>query len=278
MRRRLARTWKQLKTFLTVTAVAAFLLLMPSRFTSPARVLFSETTGLLQTGVLQGTGELLAVSGTLTELFVKKDRERALTREVVRLRNANAALADKARRQKLQLESIARLNVKTSPIRALQARVSSYDASAMRRSITVRAGSTDGVGRGMAVAADGALVGIVQEVGLWQCRVRLITDPASAVPCRLSGTRTLCILQGTGGENCVVDWIDRDAFVEQGDTLVTASLTVNPRSELHIPDGLPAATVLQVQRDAMRPLFYAVKAAPRVNLNRLEGVEILIPD
>lgn len=220
---------------------------------------------------------MLAATGTLTEMFRKKDRERALAREVIRLRNANAALAEQLLGERRILESVAALDVKRPAFRALRAPVSSYDSSAMSRSITVRAGSSDAVAPGMAVTADGALIGVVTEVGPRQSRVRLITDAGSAIPCRAGDMRALCILQGTGGDTCILDWVDRDAFVEPGDIAVTAAAGVDPESRLKVPPGLPAATVLRVERDEMRLLFLSVEAVPRVNLNRLEGAEILIP-
>lgn len=278
MRRVSSATWKRLTLFLVLLGLAAFLFIMPSRFTAPARVLFNEAAGPVETGAFQAGGKALAASGTLAETFLKKDRERALAVEVERLRNENAALADQARRLSLKLDSVQKLALQDAAFRAVSAPVSSYDASAVRRSITARAGSSDGVARGMAAAAYGALVGIVTEAGPHECRIRLITDPASAVACRVSRTRALCILQGTGGEDCRVDWLDRESVVEKGDLLVTTMLEPAPGGELLVPDGLPAATVLSVEGDRMRPLFLSVEAAPCVNLERLEGVEIVVAE
>ncbi len=278
MRKLSARTWKRLKLLVGLVALAGFLFLLPSRFTAPARVLFNEAVGPVQTAAFQGAGGTIAASGTLTEMFLKSDRERALVQEAARLRNENAALADKLARQELRLRSIAKLEAKEFPVRAVSAPLSSYDATGVRRSITVRAGTTDDVGTGMAVTANGALVGVVLEAGPFQSQVRLITDPATAIPCRVSRTRELCILEGTGGPKCTVDWISRDSFIQAGDILVTTSLSAGPHGRLRVPEGVPAATVTEVRADGMRPLFFAVDAAPRVNLSRLEGVEILVPE
>jgi rod shape-determining protein MreC len=277
MRTTARRTWQRLRLLAVLVGLAAFLLLMPSRFTAPARVLFEEAAGPAQTGLYQATGSALALSGTLTDPFLRQDRQRALEREVGTLRNEMAALQDELLRREQDLSSLRQANVREQDFHVLRAPVSSYDTSGTRRSIAARAGSRDGVGPGMAVANEGALVGVVIEAGPRQCRVRLITDPDSAVPCRLSSSRALCILQGTGSQACDVDWLDPDSFAEAGETLVTASLHVDGRSELRLPDGLPAATVLRVGRDPMRPAFLAVSATPRVNLERLEAVEVLIP-
>ncbi len=273
-----ARIWNRTKLLLSLTAVGAFLFLLPARFTAPARVLFNEAVGPAETAVYQGTGEILATTGTLTEMFLSEDRGRGLAREVRRLRNANVHLAEELMRRELRLRSMEKLELRRFPFRAVRAPVASYDTSAARRSVTVRAGRIQGVQPGLAAASDGALVGIVMEAGPLQCRVRLLTDPESVVPCRLSATRKLCILVGAAEPTFRVEWVDRDAFIESGDVLVTTSLKVEPAPGLALPDGLPAGTVKEVRPDPMHPLFYRVEAAPRVNLERLEEVEILVPE
>ncbi len=91
-------------------------------------------------------------------------------------------------------------------------------------------------------------------------------------------TRDLCLLTGTGGQRCLADWLERDAFVEPGDELVTASLEVEPAPGLRVPSGLPAGTVRSVGPDRMRPLFLRVEVKPGVQLSRLEAVEVLVPE
>lgn len=268
---------RRLRLLLVLLAVSAFLFLMPARFTAPARVAFDEAAGPVQSAAYHAAGDALAASGTLSDRLLGGDRRRALRRELTRLRNRNAALQDAVKRERMRLESAEKLRVKRFRFRALRAPVSSYDASGVRRGIGVRAGSSDGVRAGLPVASRGALVGIVMRAGPRQSRVRLITDPRSAVPCRLGPDRSVCILQGTGGPVCRVVWVDREAFVEPGDTAVTASLDVEPRGDLRLPDGLPAARVLSAERSEMRPLFYDVRAEPLVDLRRLEEVEVLIP-
>ncbi len=275
--RRSARS--RLMLLVALVALSAFMFLMPARFTAPARVLFNEAAGPAQTATFQGAGQALVATGTLSDMFHAQDRQRALEREVVRLRNRAAALADQIRRQQARIQSLQKLDLNTLSHRIVRASVSAYDTSGMRRSIAVRAGTTDGVGAGMAVAADGALVGVVRQAGPYQSTVRLITDPESAVPCRLSRSREVCILQGTGAATCEVDWVNREkAFVEVGDLLTTASLATDWGGGLQLPDGLPAAAVISVRRDSMNPLFYAVEAVPGVNLTRLEEVEVLVPE
>jgi cell shape-determining protein MreC len=69
----------------------------------------------------------------------------------------------------------------------------------------------------------------------------------------------------------------REAFVDEGDLLVTASLQLPRSGKLSLPDGLPVADILKVRANRLRPLFLDVTAAPRVDLQRLEEVEVLVP-
>jgi cell shape-determining protein MreC len=148
------RSWDRLRLLLMLVALSAFLFLMPTRFTAPGRVVFTEATGPLATAVYQGGGDALATTGSLADMLKGQDRQRLLLREVTRLRNQNDALTDALRRQQERVESAERWQLKDFGHHALRAPVSAYDSSASRHAITVRAGRTDGVAVGMAVASD----------------------------------------------------------------------------------------------------------------------------
>ncbi len=278
MGRLTATAWKRLKLLISLLAVSAFVLLMPASLTAPARVIFTEAVGPVETTLYQGGGDVLAAGGTLTEMFLGRNRERALARQVARLQNEKVRLAEALRREKARLESIQKLHVARTPIRAVRAPVTAWESTAARRSVVLAAGSQQGVGIGMAAAAQGALIGVVREVGPSHCRVRLITDPSSVVPCRLGGSRDVCLLTGTGEETCRVEWVGRGSMVDVGEVVLTAALDVKPATGLKLPEGLPAATVTAVGRDRMQPLFDRIEAGPRVDLTRLEEAEVLIPE
>ena len=134
MRRMNARARSRLTLVVALVALSAFLFLMPARFTAPARVLFNEAAGPAETAAYQGAGQTLAATGTLSDMFRARDRQRALEREVVRLRNQSAALADELRRQQARIQSLQKLDLNALSHRAVRASVSAYDTSGMRRS------------------------------------------------------------------------------------------------------------------------------------------------
>jgi len=279
-------TMRRLRLLAGFVAVSVLLLLLPSRLTAPARALVGELPGPGQAALMQMGGDAAVAGGSLSEMFKARYRERALAVEVERLRNEVLRLRDDVEQARNHVEAVRGLTLLTPRIRIVRAPVASYDTSALRHSITVRAGTRDGVRPGLAVTSSGALIGVTTECGPWQSRVRLTTDPGSAVACRLMhakrdvhpGARPLAILTGTGADEHTVEWLGREEVVDTGDYLMTASLSTGQAAQLRIPDGVPAARIISADTDPMAPLFLAVRAVPHVNLARLEYVEVLIVD
>jgi len=268
---------ERVKLLAALLAVPLVLFLLPARFTAPMRIVFTEAVGPLNGAAFNVSGDVLASSGTLRDMFLAQEQRRAFEKEITGLRNKLAAATEELRARQLRLESVEGLSVKEPSFFVLSAAVTAYDSSPSHRSITIGAGASDGVREGLAVCASGALVGLIVEVGPWHSRARLITDAGSAIACRVSRTRRLCIVQGTGGEKLNVEWLDRDSQVRVGELLVSARLAHVGEARCPVPEGLPTAAVVEVRRNAAEPLFLWVSAAPRVNLGRLECVEILVP-
>jgi len=268
---------QKLLRFAYVLAAALFIVLLPARVTAPARIMFTQAVGPAEQVAFNAAGQAAAATGTLRDAFLGQERSRALEREVQRLRNQSVVLKEVLLDRESRISSFEQLKVEGFAFSALSAPVTAYDSSTMRHSITVAVGSRHGVREGLAVCALGALVGEVSEAGPWYSRVRLITDPASCLACRVQRTRRLCVVQGTGGVNCTVEWLDRDADVRPGDVLITAPTDEALSQRPLVPPGLPVATVVLADRERADPMFKHVSAAPRVNVRRLEVVEIVIP-
>ncbi len=277
MARLKAKTRQRLRTIAYVLVVSVLILLMPARLTAPARILFTQAVGSVEDLAFQTAGDTLAATGTLRDAILSQERDRRLRRDLVRLLNERGARKERIRALELRLRSIGALRVEEFPCRPVSARVTAYDSSPMHRSITIGVGTRHGVRQGLIVCSAGAVIGQVIEAGPWFSRVRLITDSASSLPCRVSRTRNRCILQGAAGPSCSVEWVDRDADVRAGDVLVTAPVDHVLSQPPLVPAGLPVATVKGVKRSPMNPLFLDVTAAPRVNLARLEMVEVIVP-
>ncbi len=269
---------RRLRLLATVLAIAALIFLLPARLTTPLRVVFTEAVGPAEEAVFQVGGDALSVSSTLSDAFFRQEEQKLLRTQVLELQNRIAMLEDLLILQQVRIDSMKGLmELKQFPFTALSVPVTAYESTALHESVTVAAGSRDGVTKGMAVCAAGALVGIVEHAWPWRSQVRLITDSSSVIPVRLVRSRRLCLLQGTGSDLMALQWVDRRTEVMAGDVAVTASaIQVGQKRQMY-PEGLPAASVGEVSKDPFEPLFLKVTAAARVNLERLEAVEIIIP-
>lgn len=257
--------------------VALLILLLPASFTAPARLVFTEGVGPAQDLVFQSAGDALATTGTLRDAFLAEEKARALQRRLERLRNRNVRLKEMVLDRQRRLREYTRLELSGPSFRVISARVTGYDSTAARRSIVVRAGTTDGVREGFAVTAAGALVGTVSRAGPWHSRVKLITDVQSRVACRVQRTRSLCVLRGTGAPNCTVEWVRRDAKLAKGDLLVTSPVADVLSKPPILPAGLPAASIVRADPGRTQPLFQDVSARPCVDPSRLEMVQLIAP-
>jgi len=268
---------RRLVFFAYVLGAALIVLLLPARLTAPVRILFVEVAGPGEGAAFAGAGNTLSATGTLRDAFLSEERERLDRQQVRRLLNDYEHIRERLHDQERRLRSFEQLDVAEFRFRAVSASVTAYDTSPMRQSVTIAAGTRDGVRQGMAAVADGALVGTVSEAGPWRSRIRLITDAASLLSCRVSRTRGLCVLRGTGTVHCTVEWLDRDAPARLGDVLVTAPIRSGASGAPLIPGGLPVAWIMALEEGRSDPLFLWVKAAPRVNVRRLEVVEVIVP-
>ncbi len=110
--------------------------------------------------------------------------------------------------------------------------------------LTLGRGHTQGIQPGYVVMAPGGLVGRVEEVTRNTSRVLLISDPTSRVGVMLSRTRHMGVLRGTGSQDAVLSFFDKELAIEVGDTVVTSGL-----SSLY-PAGVMVGKVRSVDLDA----------------------------
>jgi rod shape-determining protein MreC len=87
--------------------------------------------------------------------------------------------------------------------------------------VTVDAGSRDGLRRDQTVVNGDGLVGRVTTVGDSTSTVLLATDPSSAVGARLAASMKLGIVSGHGREPMTLQLLDAQATMRPGDRLVT---------------------------------------------------------
>lgn len=276
MKRGSAKRRRRLRAFICAAGLGLILLLLPARFTAPARTVFTEVSSPAAGAVFTAAGDAMAGTGTVREAFVEQERARAAEQYIDELKNRNVQLKEMVMEREKRLRNREDLDP-GGEFSVKGARVVGYDTSSSRDSFVIRIGRREGVRDGLAVLTAGGYVGRISETGPWHSRVRLLTDPDSRISCRVQRTRHPGMLQGTGTESCEMEWIKEGADVRKGDVLVTAPMDRKVGEEPLIPAGLPAARVVSAGPDERRPLFREVTARPAVNTSRVEWVEVALP-
>jgi rod shape-determining protein MreC len=152
-------------------------------------------------------------------------------------------------------------------------------------SVTIDAGSDDGIQSGQPVVAGSAttprLVGLVDQVTPGTATVQLLIDQDFAVAGRLSPTRATGLVQGRGEQDPEMDGIPQDTNIEQLNgtqpvQVFTMSYEINGQHGRY-PPGILIGEVSSVV-ESTNALEKAVTVRPAVDFSALEYVLVLKTD
>ena len=168
-------------------------------------------------------------------------------------------------------EALALLHVPwVGDVPAVGARVVGAPVSNLEQTVELDKGSGDGIAEGMPVVAADGLVWRVAEVSGRRSRVRLITDPGSAVGVRLVGSGDPGSAEGDGpGRALSVAFIEPGTKVGRDELVVTSGL-----EGAAFPADVPVGHVVHAATRAGE-LSQDVTLRPAVDLGRLELVRVL---
>lgn len=156
----------------------------------------------------------------------------------------------------------------------LVSRVIARDAHSWWRSLWIDHGATLGVVPDAAVVAPEGLVGRVLEVAPSASQVLLLIDPTCKVSARVQRSRDNGIVEGAwasdGRSLCKMTFIDRNADIQVGDTVVTSGLGQV------FPGGILIGHVTEVLMPDHQ-LYMDAWIEPAVDFSHLAEVVILLP-
>ncbi|MCW2715331.1 MAG: hypothetical protein JWN88_2378 [Frankiales bacterium] len=132
--------------------------------------------------------------------------------------------------------------------------------------VTLDAGSRDGIREGQSVVTGEGLVGRTLRVGPTTCTVLLVTDPGFTVGARLTRQGTVGLATGTG-RGLRYELVE-GGRVEVGDALLTTG------SDTFVP-GLPVGRVTSVESGATSLVTTAV-VEPAARLSSLDLVAVVV--
>tara|TARA_Y100001970_G_scaffold83232_1_gene105323 strand:- start:5668 stop:6510 length:843 start_codon:yes stop_codon:yes gene_type:complete len=200
------------------------------------------------------------------------ERENALLRrqldELLSYRIANEGAVNdlEALRTQLGLQGLGGQETVVAEVTA--GSVSNFDPYVLE----INKGTQSGIREGMPVISTGGLIGRIENPGLRDSRVRLITDPTVNIGVLAIGTKEIGILTGNGVDQPmrVIDGIPIGAPVEVGSILVTSGLDRSP-----YPEGFAVGSVVEVVPDEVN-LEKELLVEPTGEMDNLDFVTVVL--
>ena len=206
-----------------------------------------------------------SVARGIGNLFDSADED-----ELQRLREQNARLrsdlasAEAHRRRADELDALLALAA-AGTWSVVPARITSVgSALGFDRTVSLDAGSRDGIREGQTVVSGAGLVGRTTQVGPFTSRVLLVTDPRSTVGARLTRAGTIGLATGDG--DALVYELVEGGGLRPGDALLTAGSTT-------FLAGVPIGRVTSVQPPG--GLVTTGRVEPFVDVSALELVGVV---
>jgi rod shape-determining protein MreC len=215
--------------------------------------------------------------GYMSDLLDAKDENEKLEAQIEALRQ-QLVQNQTAARENEDLRRIAQyLDGERFPddYRGVATRVIARPPSPYAQDVVIAAGSDDGITRDDPVVTPDGLVGVVSEVGSKASKVTLLTDQQSAVSALVlqSGTPGV-VRHGPSPSTLVLDRVDKESLVSDGDTVVTAGWR-SGRLESLFPYGIPIGTVAAVGQNDV-DLYKRIQINPLVDFDSLGSVIVLV--
>ncbi len=133
-----------------------------------------------------------------------------------------------------------------------------------QQSLVINKGTNDGFAKGMAVVAQGFLVGRVEEALTHTSRVLLLTSSESLLPVVLQNSRSVGVLRG-GASGLAIEEITRDVSISIDEAVVTSNIGDVIKS------GIPVGKVTSVVA-GKSDVFQSANVNSPIDLSRLEVV------
>ncbi len=235
------------------------------------RGLAATVFGPVQTAVGAAAAPFVSVAQSVTSFGDAGSRGQIAADDLAKATGSDQAQVDAAR-SGAQLDAM----LKTAGVRGFQvipARVVAYgSAQTFSGTVTLDAGSNDGLAADMCVLNGSGIVGKIVAVGLTTSTVQLVTDDDSVVGARLVKTGDAGALQGTGqpGES-ILRLLDPTSPVKEGDQLVTFG---SPDGKPYVA-GLPLGTVIGLRGEPGQADREAI-VAPAARMSSLDIVGVVV--
>jgi len=222
----------------------------------------------VQRGLVQAADGPRAFLEGLTRGWRLESENRVLREELLRLTGEIARLRQ-AESDNENLRTLLQFQRANPQWQYIGANVVAFDGQRLAQTMVIDAGGEQGIETGLVVVVAGGLVGRVVDVGPRAARVLLLSDPRSAVNVQIQGSATSGIVRALAGGEFILDFVERDAAVREGELVVTSGLGGT------YPAGLLVGQVTKVAQEEPSRLFSQVRLRPAVAFDRVRHVLVI---
>jgi len=227
----------------------------------------------MQAAVDGAARDIVSITTALADIDQLRRDNDSLRAENDRLRLENRS-ATEARRENDLLTGLLQLR-QGIDFQTRAATVIARETTEARRVLVIDRGSDDGIEVGhVVIAAGGAVVGRVIDVGPTFARVLLISDTTSTVIGQLVASAATGKVVGQPGGALVMEDVDSTVTVPIGEEVFTAGIELEGGLRSPYPKGLLIGQVVDIARDP-NEVVQTVYLQPAAPLDRLEFVLVI---
>jgi len=148
----------------------------------------------------------------------------------------------------------------------------------LEQTLTIAAGSNDGIAAGDVVRTPAGLVGVVDRASPSVARVRLLTDGDSNVNATDAAhpESVGIVSSGNGNSTLVLDNVQKSSYVGVGDVVMTAGTLGADALPSMFPRGIPIGVVTSETDNDIDP-YHSIQLRPYVDFSSVQSVIVLVP-
>ncbi|HUT29127.1 MAG TPA: rod shape-determining protein MreC [Sedimentisphaerales bacterium] len=248
---------RMLFTYFTLAGLIVFF--APEGFTSKFQLGFAQ---VFRRPLGLGRSIYLSVTPSQPDLVADRSKRNYVANLEIRLEKEREKLEDcSGLRQRLPLEGA----------RLLPADVTAA-ADRSASSFFINRGKSDGLAEGQFVLGENSIVGTIDDVLSRSARVKLITDPDSAIGVKIESLNLRCFMRGKGNGGAAIEMVGTKHKVKTGQKVYAA-----PHVGL-LDDYIIAGEITACGRDQKAPWLWDITVEPVCDIEQLYDVDVIIMD
>jgi rod shape-determining protein MreC len=236
---------------------------------------FEDIVGIVITPIQNIVTTISDKSGDFVAIFSEHDKlieENEQLRDKVAELEKNMRDAEQAHLENEALKGMLDIKNNNPDFKFCPALVVATDHSGYSYTVTLNAGSADGIKRRDVVMTPDGVAGYVAEVGTTWCKVTTILDSSCEMGVMITRTQDIGVLEGdfslASDGLCKVSYLSNDVQLSSGDSIVTSGIGGI------FPAGLVIGNVQELKPEKHGISQYAV-TSPAVDIENLENVFVI---